>query len=147
VGENGDGIASMNIEEYHTSNALYRKFETNIPRNETAQPCSLHQSANPIQQNRQTNRLWEYKNRSQIHECRNWKRGCALRRAVSFLGIFVLNFRYSASREIPHGRLWTQTIPSGQYRTDSVQWTLYMYYSGREGESRGTDTIPEVLYT
>jgi hypothetical protein len=127
VGENGDGIASMNIKEYHTSNALYRKFETNIPRNETAQPCSqflhscicerfiysLDQSANPIQQNRQTYRLWEYINRSQIHECRNWKRGCALRRAVSFLGIFVLNFRYSASREIPHGRLWTQTIPSG----------------------------------
>ncbi len=35
MGKNGDGIASMNIEEYRTSNALYRKFETNIPRNET----------------------------------------------------------------------------------------------------------------
>jgi hypothetical protein len=32
-----------------------------------------------------------YVNRSQIHECGNWERG----RAVSFLGIFVLNFRYS----------------------------------------------------
>jgi hypothetical protein len=30
-------------------------------------------------------------NRSQIHECRNWERG----RAVSFLGLFVSNFRYS----------------------------------------------------
>jgi hypothetical protein len=34
---------------------------------------------------------WEYINRSQIHECRNWERG----RVVSFLGIFVSNFRYS----------------------------------------------------
>ncbi len=31
-------------------------------------------------------------NRSQIHEYGNWERV----RAVSFLGIFVLNFRYSA---------------------------------------------------
>jgi hypothetical protein len=35
----------------------------------------------------------EYINRSQIHECRNWERG----RAVSFLGIDVSNFRYSAT--------------------------------------------------
>ena len=34
---------------------------------------------------------WEHMNRSQIHECGNWERG----RAVSFLGIFVSNFRYS----------------------------------------------------
>ncbi len=34
---------------------------------------------------------WEYINCSEIHECRNWERG----RAVSFLGIFVSNFRYS----------------------------------------------------
>ncbi len=33
----------------------------------------------------------EYLNRSQIHECRNWWRG----RAVSFLGVYVSNFRYS----------------------------------------------------
>jgi len=31
-------------------------------------------------------------NSSQIHECRDWERG----RAVSFLEIFVSNFRYSA---------------------------------------------------
>ncbi len=38
-------------------------------------------------------RSWGYVNRSQeIHECRNWEWG----RAVSFLGIFVSNFRYSA---------------------------------------------------
>ncbi len=34
---------------------------------------------------------WEYINLSQIHEFRNWKRGPA----VSFLGIFVSNSRYS----------------------------------------------------
>ncbi len=38
----------------------------------------------------QTDRLWEYINRSQTHECRNWDWG----RAILFLGIFVLNFRY-----------------------------------------------------
>jgi hypothetical protein len=37
-------------------------------------------------------RSWEFINRSQIHGCRNWGRG----RAVSFLGIFVSNFRYRA---------------------------------------------------
>ncbi len=37
-------------------------------------------------------RSWEYINRSQTHECRNWDWG----RAILFLGIFVLNFRYCA---------------------------------------------------
>ncbi len=37
-------------------------------------------------------RSWEYINRSQTVECRNWERG----RPVSFLGIFVSNFRNSA---------------------------------------------------
>ncbi len=35
---------------------------------------------------------WEYINCLLIHECRNWKRD----RAISDLGIFVSNFRYSA---------------------------------------------------
>ncbi len=39
-----------------------------------------------LQQNRQTD-LWEYINRSQKHECRNWDCG-----GVPFLGIFVSNF-------------------------------------------------------
>ncbi len=58
-----------------TAKALYRKFETNIPRNETAQglfPNSyIHVSAA-----KQADRSWEseYINRSQIHECGNWKR-------------------------------------------------------------------------
>jgi hypothetical protein len=33
---------------------------------------------------------WEYINRSQTHECRNWDCG----HAIPFLGIFVSNFRY-----------------------------------------------------
>ncbi len=32
-----------------------------------------------------------YINRSMLHECRNWERGCA----VSFLGNLFLDFRYS----------------------------------------------------
>ena len=43
-----------------------------------------------IQQNRLNN--CGNINRSQIQECRNWERG----RTVSFLGMFVSNFRYSA---------------------------------------------------
>jgi hypothetical protein len=35
-------------------------------------------------------RSWEYINRSQTHECRNWDWG----RAIPFLGIVVSNFRY-----------------------------------------------------
>ncbi len=34
---------------------------------------------------------WEYINRTQIHECRNWEQGPA----VSFLGIHESDFRYS----------------------------------------------------
>jgi hypothetical protein len=41
---------------------------------------------------KKVDRSLEYINRSQIHECRNLQRG----RAVSFLGIIVSNFRYSA---------------------------------------------------
>jgi hypothetical protein len=39
------------------------------------------------------NRQWEYINRFQIHECRNWERG----RAVSFPGIHKSDFRYSVA--------------------------------------------------
>ncbi len=35
-------------------------------------------------------RLWEYINPSQTHECGNWDCG----REIPFLGIFVSNFRY-----------------------------------------------------
>jgi hypothetical protein len=40
-------------------------------------------------------RSWEYINDSQKHECRNFERG----HAVSFLGVFVSNFRYSAVKQ------------------------------------------------
>jgi hypothetical protein len=36
-------------------------------------------------------RSWEYINRSQAHECRNWDKG----RAISFLGIHKWDFRCS----------------------------------------------------
>ncbi len=42
-------------------------------------------------------RSWEYINRSQIHERGN----CEQSRTVSFLGIYVSNFRYSAWRQQP----------------------------------------------
>jgi hypothetical protein len=51
-------------------------------------------SATAVQKKRRTDRentIYIY--RSQIHDCRNWDRG----RAVSFLGIFFCNFRYSAA--------------------------------------------------
>jgi hypothetical protein len=38
--------------------------------------------------------IMEIKNRSQIHECRNWERG----RTTTFLRIFVSNFRYSVTQ-------------------------------------------------
>ncbi len=84
----------------------HRKFKINIPWNETAQPqkflisafmylwaiyifprlfrlfCCIAFAV----------RVWEYINRSRIYECGIWDRG----KAVSFLGIFVSNFRYSA---------------------------------------------------
>jgi hypothetical protein len=44
-----------------------------------------------------------YINHLQIHESRIWKRGSA----VSFLGIFVSNFRYSEWESI--GKLWVRT--------------------------------------
>ncbi len=83
---------------------VYRKFETNITRNETARPLSSFYI--PVSMSHLyilmidppffavlfVDRSWEYINRSQIHECRNWEWG----RTVSFRGIFVSNFRDSA---------------------------------------------------
>jgi hypothetical protein len=40
--------------------------------------------------NRIADRLWEYINRSQTHECGYWDFG----RAIPFLGIFISNIRY-----------------------------------------------------
>ncbi len=81
-----------------TANALSRKFETKIPRKETAWRHSqfyIHVSVSDLDipaigtQTQQADRSWEYG--SLIHECRNWERG----RAVSFLGIHVSTFRCS----------------------------------------------------
>jgi hypothetical protein len=84
---------------------LHRKFEANIPRNETAWHCSqfLYSCAMsdwyiptiglPILLYCLRGLIVGiYKLLTYKHECRNWDRG----RAVSFLGIFVSNFRYNA---------------------------------------------------
>ncbi len=58
---------------------LHRKFETCIPRNETARPCSqfLHSCICEgfifFQERSPAVWSWEYINRSQIHECGNWE--------------------------------------------------------------------------
>jgi hypothetical protein len=52
-----------------TGTALYQKFETHIPRNETVRPRSkfLHSH------DRSSVLSWEYINRSQIHDSGNWE--------------------------------------------------------------------------
>jgi hypothetical protein len=45
---------------------------------------------------------WEYINRSQIHECRKWVRG----HTVSFLGIFVSNFRCIVRTDCVKGNMY-----------------------------------------
>ncbi len=47
-------------------------------------------------------RSWENINRSEIHECRNWERGCS----VSFLGIHKSDFRYSVERSFQALKNW-----------------------------------------
>jgi hypothetical protein len=80
--------------ENRTAKTLYQKFETNIPRNETARLrsrfvnsfiCKLLVHFH--------DRWWVYINRSQIHECGNWERG----RTVSFLGIHKSDLVCSAN--------------------------------------------------
>jgi hypothetical protein len=85
--------------------ALHRKFETNIPRNETARSRSqfLHSCicerfiyyhiGPPIMLYCVCGTIMGiHINHSQIHEFRNWKHGSE----VSFLGIFASTFWYSA---------------------------------------------------
>jgi hypothetical protein len=85
------------------ANALYRKFETNIPGNETAitflHPCICERFTGIFPRlvlKRNTAKQVEYvvgiyKSLTVLHECRNWERG----RAVSFMGIFWGDFWYS----------------------------------------------------
>ncbi len=53
-------------------------------------------------------------NRSQIHECRNWKQG----RAVSFLGMYVSNFRYSESMYCRLQKESTNTLMVFKFSSD-----------------------------
>jgi hypothetical protein len=76
---------------------LYQKSYLFIPRNETVWPRShfhIHVSVSDLYIPKiglpilQADWSWEYINRSQILECRNWERG----RAISFLGIHKTDF-------------------------------------------------------
>jgi hypothetical protein len=89
--EGADGVSGYVRSGLHCKySTLYRKFETNIPRNETARPCSqflyfciCEQFMYSHDGSKIVDRSLKYINRSQIHECGNWERD----RAVSFLGI------------------------------------------------------------
>jgi hypothetical protein len=71
-------VLSPNFHIHVSVSALY------IPR--TGLPILCSQIGSP--------RSWEYIDRSQEHECRNWQRGCA----VSFLRTHKSDFWYSAYR-------------------------------------------------
>jgi hypothetical protein len=96
--------ASQYIGKTSVCLTLQTKSEIYIPRHETARPrsqfphaCIRERFIYSLDRStysaaaKQADRSWEYINRWQIHEWRNWERG----RAVSFLGIFVSNFLYS----------------------------------------------------
>ncbi len=85
-------------------NTPQRTFDLCIPIKRTARPQSLFLYSYVCErfiyfQDRSTyfpaaeyaDQSWEYINRTQMDGCRNWD--CD--RAVSFLGIYVSNFRYS----------------------------------------------------
>ncbi len=85
--------------------ALQRKSDLCTPRKETARPQSqfphscfclwaiyiFPRSVHLFSCSRLGDRPLKYINRSQKYECRNWNRG----RAVSFLRIYISNFRYT----------------------------------------------------
>jgi hypothetical protein len=54
----------------------------------------------PILLQPNADRCWEYRNHLQIHECRNWERGCT----VSFLKIHKSDFRHKCRKR--GGRGW-----------------------------------------
>ncbi len=86
-----------------TAKTQYRKFKINITRKGIARPqprfphscvCERFIYSQDLSAysaaGKYVDRSWEYINRSQTHECGNWDWG----RAIPFLVIFILNFRY-----------------------------------------------------
>ncbi len=84
-----------------TAKTQYQKFETNIPRKGIARPQSqfphscvcerfiyFHNRSAYSAAGKYVDRLWEYINRSQTHECGNWDWGCA----IPFLGTHKWDF-------------------------------------------------------
>jgi hypothetical protein len=57
-------------------------------------------SCKPRNRDSKKDRLWEYINRYQIHDCWKWERG----RAVSFLGIYVSKFWHSVYSLVAQGK-------------------------------------------
>jgi hypothetical protein len=109
---------------------LHRKFDTNIPRNEAAWPrfklphswiCerfiySHDRSAYFVLLRLRTHR-----------GCRNWERGCS----VSYLGIFVSNFWYSAFavRTVTLCKLWMHMLKKQDILRNWKNKTYYLLIS------------------
>ncbi len=66
TGISGPTGKEMGNGSVHTAKTVDRKFKTNIHRNETVQPRFQ------FLQGKQVDRLWEYINRSQVHESGIW---------------------------------------------------------------------------
>ncbi len=103
--EKGPFFVGLLYLSYRTAKTQYWKFETDITRKGIAQPQSQFPHSSVCEQfiyshdlsaysaaGKYVDRTWEYINRSQTHECRNWDWG----RANSFLGIYKWDFRCSA---------------------------------------------------
>ncbi len=102
----------------YSAKTVYRKFETYIPRNESAPPQSQfihscvcerfiysHDRSAHSAAGKYVGRSWEYINHSQIHECGNWDWGCA----VSYLlfhiflgGIFLIYLFFILNSTLLH---------------------------------------------
>ncbi len=100
---------SQTFLDIHTAKKQYRKFETNIPRKGIARLqsqftfmflwaiyilYSSDQSAYSAA-GKYVSQAWEFRERSQIHECGNWDRG----RAISFRGIHKFKFLQCSVQE------------------------------------------------
>ncbi len=102
----------MRLKSYtlHTVKTLYRRFETNIPRNETARLPS--QFSHSCFCERFIYFLWSVL--SQIHECENWERG----RTVSFLEMHKSDLLSRAAFEnnglvLTPWHHWRSTVAAG----------------------------------
>ncbi len=120
--ETGPAEYRCNIDQICST--THCKFETNIPRKGSSRPqfqlphlCvwerfiySHDWSATPPILLQYADRSWEYINRSQTHECRDWDWG----HAIPFLGILKWDFRCSAP-------------PSSLFSKSSLPWLFSVH--------------------